>query len=68
MIRTIRSCLAAPARLPPVFGHHHGFPTTIQCGETSRVPRATESSGRQSWADLYTFAGPAGQKSMTTDP
>jgi hypothetical protein len=47
----------------PAFATHHCFPTTIQCGETKKAALdATECFvDEQSWADLYTFAGPSGQ-------
>jgi hypothetical protein len=69
MIRTspllLGSLLLASA---PVFATHHCFPTTIQCGETKQASLdATECFvDEQSWADLFTFAGPAGQSVTLT--
>lgn len=52
----------------PASATHHCFPSTIQCGETKSASLdATECFvDERSWADLYTFAGPAGQSVTLT--
>jgi hypothetical protein len=61
-------CAALLALSAPASASHHCFPTTLQCGETKNASLdATECFvDEESWADLYTFARPAGQSVTIT--
>jgi hypothetical protein len=61
-------CVCLLAVAVPATATHHCFPQTLQCGETRNASLdATECFiDEESWADFFTFAGPAGQSVTIT--
>ncbi|HJX29705.1 MAG TPA: PPC domain-containing protein [Thermoanaerobaculia bacterium] len=52
----------------PAMAAHHCFPEPLRCGETRRASLDASECflDEESWADFYTFTGPAGQNVTIT--
>ncbi|HWM92109.1 MAG TPA: PPC domain-containing protein [Thermoanaerobaculia bacterium] len=61
-------CTSLLALATPADAAHRCFPQTIQCGETRQTSLDASECfiDEESWADFFTFAGPAGQSVTIT--